>query len=234
MTNQGDFMRSIKKIVATGALAAAVILGGSVVGSVGAAADTAPTAKLMTKADLNPFGGLEPPAKFYWSVGADDTDRINSICLDAKGQPVLFPDAAGWTAGGRVKAKGYREVNETVRDYGSAAALASAWSALNAALATCPASTREETESGNKNDYYVVRQTPETVTDGAGILVQQRAVSRDRQINGTKTATYSVFLQSGTAIIEVNYYTNGGKTVPASTRSKVNALAADLADRWAK
>lgn len=229
-------MRSIKKIVATGALAAAVVLGGSVVGSVGAAADTsAPTAKLMTKADLNPFGGLEPPAKYYWSVEQDGaTDRINSICLDAKGQPILFPDAAGWSAGGRVKAKGYREVNETVRDYGSAEALASAWSALNAALASCPASTREEMESGNKNEYFVVRQTPETVTDGVGILIQQRVVSRDRQINGSKTANYSVFMQSGTAIIEVNYYTNGGKTVPAATQKKVNALAADLVDRWAK
>ncbi len=202
-------------------------------GSVAATAETkVPASQLMNKADLKPYGGLKKPATSSWDLGAQDTNNVNSVCIDAKGQPILFPNAEGWLVGGRVKTKGYNDLTEFVRDYKTTEAQAAAWTALNTAFETCPATAREDIESGNPREYYTVKQTPKSVSNAIGLLVQQITVSPDRRINGSKTATYSVYSQSGTAIIEVIYYANPGRTIPAATIAKVNALSSNLSARW--
>lgn len=223
-------MRRFISMFSVFAITATLLISGSSLAS----AETIPSARLMTKADLKPFGGLYKPAKYYWDLGAQDSDLVNSVCIDSKGQPILFPNANGWVAGGRLSGKKYADVTEFVRDYGTPEALAAAWTALTTALAKCPSTSTEEIESGNPREYYKVKQTPKLVTDSVALLKQQVAVSPDRRINGGSTATYSVYSQSGNAIVEVSYYSNPGKTVTAGTMAKVNELTAQLSTRWSQ
>jgi hypothetical protein len=198
------------------------------------AAESAPTARLMTQSDVQQFGGVRKPTSLHWSVSAYTTDLPNVLCIDAANKDVTFPDSAGWRADAEVNSKQYAEVQEIVRDYGSADAAQSAWSALAAATASCASSGREALTSGNPKEYYKVTQYVSNATDLITTNERSVAVSSDKRINGSSTVTYSSYRPSGTAIIQVIYYQNPAKKVSAALQNKVDDLSAALAARWSK
>lgn len=229
-----EFMRSAMRRLLTTTFAAAVA-----VTSMGAlapahAAESAPAGRLMTQADAQQFGGVRKPTNVHWSITPYTTELPNVLCLDAANKDVTFPDSAGWRADAEVNSKQYAEVQEIVRDYGSADAAQAAWTALAAATASCASSTRETLTSGNPKEYYKVTQYVSNATDLVTTNERSVAVSADKRINGSSTVTYSSYRPSGTAIIQVIYYQNPGKKVPAALQNKVDDLSSALATRWAK
>lgn len=224
-------MRRISAIASTIALTATAFIG---ISSIAQASEdpAAPKAKILNQGDLAAFGGVKSPAKWTWSISSTDTDRVNALCLDTKGQPILFPDSNGWAAGGQLKGKGYKSLDELVIDYQNADAATSAWSALLAGSANCATKTREELEAGHPREYNAVTQTKVPVDSGFGLLTTSVVNSTERAINGSRSSKYTVYMPSGTAIIEVVYYSNPGKTVNKAIIARTNALAKDLAERW--
>lgn len=218
----------------TSILTAAVILTGSLAAASAHAVEAAPTATLMTPADLKPFGGAKKPVKQTFSVDARRASDVlvNAVCLDAKGQPLTFPDADGWYAGGQTKGKGYRSVTEIVRTYSSSQAQAAAWNALTSAVGGCATSARGELTAGHARDYYAITQVPQTIVNGLGLVEISRAVSSDKTINGDTTATFTVYQQAGTSIIETQLYLNPGKAIAPAQADATITLSAILVSRW--
>lgn len=198
------------------------------------AAEAVPSAQLMTKADLKPFGGAKKPVKQTFSTDARLASDVlvNGVCQDAKGQELTFPDADGWSVGGQAKGKGYRAVVEIVRTYSSTQTQAAAWNALTSAIAGCAPTTRGVLTAGHARDYYSITQVPQTVANGLGLVEISRAVSSDKTINGDTTATYTVYRQAGTSIIETQLYLNPGKAIQPGQQAAVNDLSASLVTRW--
>lgn len=211
----------------------AILTGTGVLSAPAQAAEAAPEARLMSRSDLQEFGGVRKPVKLHWSVTARTTDLPNVLCLNAAGSAVTFPDAAGWSADGEVNSKKYAEVTEFVRDYGSADAANAAWASLVSATSACARSTREALTSGNPTEYYQVSQSASTSTDAVTTFERSVAVSSDERINGSTTVTYSSYRRSGSAIIQVMYYQNPGKKVDVGLRKKITDLTVELVDRWA-
>ena len=224
----------MRRFAITAALASiALVATGGVIAVSANAVGTAPTTRLITKADLKPFGGAKKPVKLTFSIDELTTDEVNAVCINAKGQPLTFPDAGGWAAGGQVKGKRYQSVDELVRDYGTTQAQAAAWNALTSAIAGCAPIARQETTPGNPGEYAVVTQTQQTIADGLGILAVSKTVSTDNSVNGFSTASYTIFRQAGTAIIETVLYRNPGKTVTPKQVTTLTNLSTTLSTRWA-
>lgn len=196
------------------------------------AADPAPKAQLMNVSDLTDFGGVASPKKWYWDIGAADTDLVNSVCLDAQGKPLTFAAANGWEAGGTVSLKPYTSVSEHVFDYGSSDAQAAAWQQVQTAAASCDTKSKERVSSGDPSVYYNVTQSVANVDGGVAVTERSVARSKDKTINGSSTISYTTYRQAGTAIIVVAYYQNPGKAVSAGTKAKLESLATTLATRW--
>jgi len=192
----------------------------------------APQAQLMNQSDLKSFGGVVTPAKWYWSVEAADTDLINAVCIDAQGKNLTFDTANGWDAGGTVSLEPYTSITERVTNYSTSEAQAAAWQQLETAVASCDTKTKERVSSGDPSLYYSVTQSVATVNGGFAVTERSVARTKDKSINGSTTITYTTYRQSGTAIIAVDYYQNPGKTVSASKKAKVDALANKLTSRW--
>ena len=225
----------MRRLAVTSALTAiALAAGGAFLGIPAQAAGAVPTAQLMNSADLKAFGGAKKPVKQTFSADARTASDVlvNAVCLDAKGQPLTFPDADGWYAGGQTKGKGYRSVTEIVRTYASTQAQAAAWNALTSAVAGCATSTRGELTAGHSRDYYAITQVPQTIMNGLGLVEVSRAVSTDKTINGDTTATFTVYQQAGTSIIETQLYLNPGKAIQPSQTAEVITLSAILVSRW--
>ena len=196
------------------------------------AADNPPRAKLMNVSDLADFGGVVSPKKWYWDIGAADTNLVNSVCLDNQGKPLTFTPANGWEAGGTVSLKPYTSVSEHVFDYGTAEAQAAAWQQVQTAASSCDTKSKERVSSGDPSVYYNVTQSVANVDGGVAVTERSVARSKDRTINGSSTVTYTTYRQAGTAIIAVSYYQNPGKTVSAAKKTQVESLANTLATRW--
>lgn len=225
----------MRRLAVTSALSAAALVAAGLLAGVSAhAAEAVPTARLITPADLKTLGGAKKPVKQTFSADARSAKDIlvNAVCLDAKGQPLTFPDADGWVAGGQTKGKGYRSVTEIVRTYASAQAQAAAWNALTSAVAGCATATRSELTSGHSRDYYAVTQVAQTVPDGLGLVEVSRAVSTDKTINGDTTASYTVYRQAGTSIIETQLYLNPGKVITPQQMAATNTLSSTLVTTW--
>lgn len=200
----------------------------------GQAAENPPRAQLMNVSDLADFGGVVAPKKWYWDIGAADTDLVNSVCLDSQGKTLTFAAANGWEAGGTVSLKPYTSVSEHVFDYGTAEAQAAAWQQVQSAAASCDTKTKERVSSGDPSVYYNVTQAVANVDGGVAVTERSVARSKDKTINGSSTVTYTTYRQAGTAIIVVALYKNPGKAVSAAEKSKVETLATTLAQRWSQ
>ena len=225
----------MRRLAVTSTLSAVVLAAaGSLLLAPAHAAGVVPTAQLLAPSDLQPFGGPKKPVKQTFSADARSAKDVlvNAACLDAKGQPLTFPDADGWVAGGQVKGKGYRSVTEIVRTYSSTQAQAAAWNTLTSAIAGCATSTRAELTAGSNRDHYAITQVAQTVPDALALVEISRVVSTDRTINGDTTASYTVYRQAGTSIIETQLYLNPGKAVTPAQLATTNTLSSSLVTKW--
>jgi len=188
-----------------------------------------PKDSLISAKDLATFGPVDSAS---FSISAHDAALPNPVCLGAAGEDLAFPNASGWDVNARILERGhYVDVTEAVLDYGTTDAAAKAYEALSQAAANCAPTTRTRSDATNRNTYdRVVQSTP--AVPGAVAVAQRRViVSKDTTIDGSTSASYHVYRLAGSSIVEVQYYSNPGKSVSAKTQAKVNRLSSTAACR---
>lgn len=198
-----------------------------------ASAAPAPPDWLLTASDVPAALGAPKTTPDAYDAGRLRPGRVD-LCTPATGaRPLAVVAPGGWQAMVLVKGRGYREVDEQVRQYAGEAAAATAMARLSGLATQCSGTARIPMDSSGSMDlgYYTNTNTTGTDGDAVWIQVDSRITAPDPQANGSRTTTFTVYRVSGSRLTVTWLYQNGTARTSAAQRSAVLALSADLTER---
>jgi hypothetical protein len=134
---------------------------------------------------------------------------------------------AGVEAGDR----GRRMVQQTVYEYGSAEAAASAWSGMAAARVRCTESTSYDDNGTTVHGRVSNGRTAASASGPPGIWILEDVSSVGHGYDGNDDA-YTVYQLAGTTIQSTAWTDDAKGRVTSGQRAFVDSLALALADRW--